>query len=101
MVRHITSYIFLLTSSIFLLSSCDAYIDITPKGAITVQTADEYYELIVNPMRSYYPSSFILLSDDQWVKESDILGNESTSADGINFTFNEQADRTLLSDNNL
>ena len=101
MIRHLTSYIILLASYLFLFTSCDSYIDITPKGAVMVQTADEYYELIVNPMRSYYPSPFILLTDNQWAKESDILGNESTSADGINFTFNEQADRTLLADNNL
>lgn len=80
---------------------CDNYIDITPKGAVTVDSAQQYYELISTPMRAYYPSSFILLSDDQWVKESEILGYESISADGINFTFNEKADRTILPDNNL
>lgn len=80
---------------------CDNYIDITPKGAVTVDSAQQYYELIAMPMRAYYPSSFILLSDDQWVKESEILGYESISADGINFTFNENADRTILPDNNL
>lgn len=80
---------------------CDNYIDITPKGAVTVDSAQQYYELIATPMRVYYPSSFILLSDDQWVKESEILGYESISADGINFTFNEKADRTILPDNNL
>lgn len=80
---------------------CDNYIDITPKGAVTVDSAQQYYELIATPMRAYYPSSFILLSDDQWVKESEILGYESISADGISFTFNEKADRTILPDNNL
>ena len=80
---------------------CDNYIDITPKGAVTVDSAQQYYELIASPMRAYYPSSFILLSDDQWAKESEILGFESISADGINFTFNEKADRTILPDNNL
>lgn len=80
---------------------CDNYIDITPKGAVMVDSAQQYYELIATPMRAYYPSSFILLSDDQWVKESEILGYESISADGINFTFNEKADRTILPDNNL
>ena len=80
---------------------CDNYIDITPKGAVTVDSAQQYYELIASTMRAYYPSSFILLSDDQWAKESEILGFESISADGINFTFNEKADRTILPDNNL
>ena len=83
------------------LTSCDSYIDITPKGKVTVDSVSQYYELIANPMRAYYPSSFILLSDDQWVKESNVLGYESNSSDGINFTFNEQADRTIISDNNL
>jgi len=101
MVRHITSYIFLLTSSLFLLSSCDNYIDITPKGAVTVDSARQYYELIVNPMRCYNPASYFYLTDDAWAKESNILGYESTTFHGINFTFNEQADRTLLGDNNL
>ena len=82
-------------------ASCDSYIDITPKGAVTVDSARQYYELIVNPMRCYYPTAFFYLTDDAWAKESNILGFESTSFHGINFTFNEQADRTLLSDNNL
>ncbi len=82
-------------------SSCDSYIDITPKGAVTVDSARQYYELIVNPMRCYNPASYYYLTDDVWAKESNILGYESTSFHGINFTFNEQADRTLLADNNL
>ena len=92
---------FLLPPSSFLLYSCDNYIDITPKGSITVDSTSQYYELIVNPMRSYYPSSFIMLSDNQWAKESEILGYESQTMDAINFTFNEKADRTIMSDNNL
>ena len=83
------------------LTSCDSYIDITPKGAVTVDSARQYYELIVNPMRCYYPTAFFYLTDDAWTKESNVLGYESTTFHGINFTFNEQADRTLLSDNNL
>lgn len=97
------SLLFLIFSLLFsvVLSSCDSYIDITPKGKITVDSVSQYYQLIVDPMRAYYPSSFILLSDDQWAKESEILGKESTTHDGINFTFNEAADRTILADNNL
>ena len=83
------------------LTSCDIYIDITPKGAVTVDSARQYYELIVNPMRCYNAASYFYLTDDAWAKESNILGYESTSFHGINFTFNEQADRTLLADNNL
>lgn len=104
MIIKSIKHIFLLVAGWGLIAtnvSCDSYIDITPRGAITVDSARQYYELIVNPMRSYYPSSFALLSDDAWAKESNIIGNENLSADGINFTFNEQADRTLLADNNL
>lgn len=82
-------------------SSCDEYIDITPRGSITVDSARQYYELIVNPMRSYMPTAFHYLSDNTWAKESNIIGNENLSFDAINFTFNEQADRTILADNNL
>ena len=95
------SIIYIVALLTFSTTSCDNYIDITPKGAVTIDSARQYYELVVNPMRSYYPSSFALLSDDAWAKESDIIGYESLSSDGINFTFNEKADRTLLADNNL
>ena len=91
----------LLTPVSCLLSSCDDYIDITPKGAITVDSTYQYYELIVNPMRSYNPSAFWHLTDDAFAKESNILGYENLSFHGINYTFNEKADRTILPDNNL
>ena len=83
------------------LTSCDSYIDITPKGAITVDSVSQYYELIVIPQRCYNVASFYMLSDDAWAKESNIIGNENRSFDGINFTFNEQAERTIIPDNNL
>ena len=91
----------LLAVSLLSTTGCDSYIDITPKGAITVDSVSQYYELIVNPMRCYNVASFYMLSDDAWAKESNIIGNENRSFDGINFTFNEQAERTLLADNNL
>jgi len=81
--------------------SCDSYIDITPKGSITVDSAYQYYELIANPMRGYQPSAFAFLTDELWAKESLIIGYENISFNGINFTFNEQADRTLQADNGL
>lgn len=82
-------------------TSCDKYVDITPLGALTVDSAYTYYELVSNPMRCYYPSSFAYLTDELWPKESKIIGYESSTTDGINFTFNEKAERSLLSDNNL
>jgi hypothetical protein len=99
--RHIISLLPLIGGGWVGVSSCDSYIDITPKGAVTIDSARQYYELIVNPMRSYYPSSFAFLTDELWAKESNIIGYENLSANGINFTFNEQADRTLFGDNNL
>lgn len=104
MVKRIYIALFTIHYLLFtgmMLTSCDNYIDITPKGAVTVDSAYQYYELVVNPMRCYYPSSFALLSDDLWARESNILGYETQTMDGINFTFNEAADRTILPDNNL
>ena len=94
-------YAVLFTFHFSLFTSCDDYIDITPKGAITVDSVSQYYELIITPMRCYNVSSFYMLSDDAWAKESNVIGNENRSFDGINFTFNEQAERTILADNNL
>ena len=100
-IARLSAYLLPLAPCPLFLTSCDNYIDITPKGAITVDSVSQYYELIVNPMRGYHPSPFARLCDDMWVKESVVFGNESRSWDGINFTFNEQAERTLLADNNL
>lgn len=92
---------FIITAGSICLTGCDAYVDITPKGSLTIDSAYTYLELMANPMRCYYPSSFAYINDDLWAKESKIIGYESFSADGINFTFNEDADRTLISDNGL
>lgn len=85
----------------FMVSACDKYIDITPKGVVTVDSAYTYYELILMPNRTYWPTCYALLTDDAYSKESNILGNENTTLDGINYTFNESADRTELGQNNL
>ena len=82
-------------------TACDDYIDITPKGAVTVDSAYTYYELVLMPNRTYWPTCFALLTDDAYCKESKIMGNENTSLDGINYTFNESADRTEIAQNNL
>lgn len=83
------------------IASCESYVDITPTGQITVDSTETYYDLVALPNRSYYPTAFALLSDNTWAKESNIIGKEYTTFDGINMTFNEEADRTQLSDNNL
>ena len=79
-------------------AACENYVDITPTGKKTVDSTDTYYELIALPNRAYH---FALLSDNVWSKESNIIGNEFISWDGINMTFNEAANRKELSDNNL
>lgn len=82
-------------------AACDNYVDIIPTGQKTVDSTQTYYELVALPNRAYYPSAFALLSDNVWAKESNIIGNEFISWDGINMTFNEGANRKDLSDNNL
>lgn len=82
-------------------AACENYVDIVPTGKKTVDSTDTYYDLIVLPYRSYYPTAFALLSDNVWSKESNIIGNEYLSYDGINMTFNEDANRKELRDNNL
>ena len=82
-------------------TACEHYIDITPKGQQTVDSTETYYDLVVLPNRAYYPTSFALLSDNVWAKESNIIGNEFITYDGINMTFNTAGDRLELSDNNL
>ena len=83
------------------LAACENYVDITPTGKKTVDSTDTYYELVALPNRCYYPAAFALLSDNGWSKESNIIGKEYLSWDGINMTFNEDAYRKDLSDNNL
>ena len=82
-------------------AACENYVVITPTGKKTVDSTDTYYELIALPNRAYHPAAFALLSDNVWSKESNIIGNEFISWDGINMTFNEAANRKELSDNNL
>ncbi len=83
------------------LTGCEKFVDITPTGKKMVEETQEYYDLVAQPLRAYYDSAYALLADNAWSKESTILGYEYTSFDGINMTFNEEADRTQLSDNNL
>lgn len=82
-------------------TACDDYVDITPTGKKTVDSADAYLQLVAFPARSYYPTAFAMLTDNAWILESNVIGNESLTWDGINTTFNEGANRLQLSDNNL
>lgn len=82
-------------------AACENYVDITPTGKKTVDSTETYYELVAFPSRTYNAMSFALLSDNVWAKESNVIGNEFLTYDGINMTFNEQGNRKELSDNNL
>lgn len=93
-------YIFVL-SALTTLVACEKFVDIKPTGVKTVDSTETYYELIINPSRAYYPTSYALLSDNTWAKESNIIGKEYLTYDGINMTFNEEGNRLELSDNNL
>lgn len=82
-------------------AACENYVDIAPTGKKTVDSTETYYELVALPNRTYNAMSFALLSDNVWSKESNVIGNEFLTYDGINMTFNEQGNRKELSDNNL
>lgn len=83
------------------MSACDNYVDIQPTGRKTVDSAATYLDLVAQPERAYNPMAFGLLNDNAWMLESNVIGKEYQSFDGINMTFNESADRLSLTDNNL
>lgn len=60
MKRIITTIIF---SALFF-SACEKYTDLTPKGEKIINTAEEYYDLVVFPTKNYPPFNFRTLVDD-------------------------------------
>lgn len=88
MKRIITTIIF---SALFF-SACEKYTDLTPKGEKIINTAEEYYDLVVFPTKNYPPFNFRTLVDDNWVKESSIVG-KSPDLNSINFYYEESAPR--------
>ncbi len=76
-------------------TSCEEYTDVTPKGALVIETAAQFYEMVSLPNRGYPISNFQYLSDDQWMKESNVIG-VTPNVDIINFTFDETTDRVSL-----
>lgn len=76
-------------------TSCEEYTDVTPKGALVIETAAQFYEMVSLPNRGYPINNFQYLSDDQWMKESNVIGI-TPNVDIINFTFDETADRVSL-----
>ncbi|MTH17636.1 RagB/SusD family nutrient uptake outer membrane protein [Flavobacterium sp. LC2016-01] len=90
-------HIYTITLSLLMLTvtSCEEYTDVTPKGALVVETAAQFYEMVSLPNRGYPINNFQYLSDDQWMKESNVIGI-TPNVDIINFTFDENTDRVSL-----
>ena len=76
-------------------AACEDYTDLTPKGSLVIETADQFLETVSLPNRGYPINNFQYLSDDQWMKEADVIG-KTPSINTINFTFDETTDRVSL-----
>lgn len=92
-MKHI--YILLLSLIIFTVTSCEDYTDVTPKGALVIETATQFHEMVSLPNRGYPINNFQYLVDDEWMKEANVIGRTS-NIDIINFTFDETTDRVSL-----
>jgi hypothetical protein len=77
------------------LSACEKYTDVIPKGSLVIENASDFHQMVSLPNRGYPILNFTYLSDDLWMKESNVIGR-TPSVDIINFTFNETADRVSL-----
>ena len=92
-MKHIK--LLLLSLAVVGFTACEKYTDVTPKGSMIVENASQFHEMVSFPNRSYPTLNLQYLSDDQWMKESDVIG-KVPSVNIINFTFNETADRVSL-----
>ncbi|MFC0780788.1 RagB/SusD family nutrient uptake outer membrane protein [Flavobacterium sp. HJSW_4] len=88
-------YITLLSVMMLTVSSCDDYTEITPKGALVIETPEQFLELVSLPNRGYPINNFQYLSDDQWMREANVIGR-TPNIDILNFTFDESVDRVSL-----
>lgn len=99
-MRSIKLYIF----SILIIAcstSCKKYLDLTPTGQIVINTAAEYYNMVSYPNRAYPINNFQYLVDDQWIRESYVIGI-SKNIDIINFEADTITNRVnLLSSSTL
>ncbi|MFB9109468.1 RagB/SusD family nutrient uptake outer membrane protein [Flavobacterium gyeonganense] len=89
------THIIMLLLVMFGAASCEEYTDLTPKGALVIETADQFYEMVSLPNRGYPINNFQYLVDDQWMKESNVIG-VTPNINTINFTFDETTDRVSL-----
>ncbi|PVH26472.1 RagB/SusD family nutrient uptake outer membrane protein [Sphingobacterium corticibacter] len=87
-IKHIA----LAVAGLLGLTSCDKYLDITPTGSQLVETTQDFYELVAWPNRGYPINNFQYLVDDQWLKESNVIG-VAANMNTINFLFQDDADR--------
>lgn len=92
-MKHI--HILVLSLAIMVLSACEKYTDVIPKGSLVIENASDYHQMVSLPNRGYPIINFQYLSDDQWMKESNVIGL-TPNVNIINFTFNETADRVSL-----
>jgi len=76
-------------------ASCEDYTDVTPKGALVIETPQQFLDLVSLPNRGYPINNFQYLSDDQWMREANVIGR-TPNIDIINFTFDETVDRVSL-----
>lgn len=89
-LKYLLSILVILTAS-----GCKKYTDLTPKGALVVETAQDYYELVSFPNRAYIISNFQYLVDDMWLKESNFVGI-TPNINTVHFSFNESVDRVSM-----
>lgn len=92
-MKYIT--IILLSLMMLTAASCEDYTDITPKGALVIETAEQFHEMVSLPNRGYPINNFQYLSDDQWMREANVIG-KTPNIDILNFTFDESVDRISL-----
>ncbi|MDO7744822.1 MAG: RagB/SusD family nutrient uptake outer membrane protein [Pedobacter sp.] len=91
-----SKYIYTLLFFMLILStSCKKYLDLKPTGKVTIEKTDEFYQLVSLPNRAYPINNFQYLSDDQYMKESNVIGRP-INIDIINFTFDEKTSRTNI-----
>ncbi|KFF02665.1 RagB/SusD family nutrient uptake outer membrane protein [Flavobacterium reichenbachii] len=88
-------YITMLSLMMLTVTSCEEYTDVTPKGALVIETADQFHELVSLPGRGYPINNFQYLVDDQWMREANVIGR-TPNIDILNFTFDESVDRVSL-----
>ena len=92
-MKSLFNYIVLLMLVLFA-SSCNKYLDITPKGKIVIETADDLYNLVSYPGRGYPVNQFQYLIDDMWIRESYIIG-QPKGINSIHFLFDDSESRLL------